>query len=199
MRAFLLAACLLLASPAFAQTPTSPSVDQPGGVYRLDPRHASVLFRIRHQDVSWFTARFDTKTAMLELDSEDVTRSRLTASVEGLNTGVLNREGERAFDAQITRALGDAPITFVSTAIERTGDDTARVSGDLTLNGQTHPATLDVRFSGSTNDLLRGGNRVLGFSATGTINREDWGVRDWRAFTGAEIEIVIEAEFVRQG
>lgn len=199
MRAFLLAACLLLASPAFAQTPTSPSVDQPGGVYRLDPRHASVLFRIRHQDVSWFTARFDTKTAMLELDSEDVARSRLTASVEGLNTGVLNREGERAFDAQITRALGDAPITFVSTAIERTGDDTARVSGDLTLNGQTHPATLDVRFSGSTNDLLRGGNRVLGFSATGTINREDWGVRDWRAFTGAEIEIVIEAEFVRQG
>lgn len=199
MRAFLLAACLLLASPAFAQTPTSPSVDQPGGVYRLDPRHASVLFRIRHQDISWFTARFDTKTAMLELDSEDVARSRLTASVEGLNTGVLNREGERAFDAQITRALGDAPITFVSTAIERTGDDTARVSGDLTLNGQTHPATLDVRFSGSTNDLLRGGNRVLGFSATGTINREDWGVRDWRAFTGAEIEIVIEAEFVRQG
>ena len=199
MRAFLLAACLLLASPAFAQTPTSPSVDQPGGVYRLDPRHASVLFRILHQDISWFTARIDTKTSMLELDSEDVARSRLTASVEGLNTGVLNREGERAFDAQITRALGDAPITFVSTAIERTGDDTARVSGDLTLNGQTHPATLDVRFSGSTNDLLRGGNRVLGFSATGTINREDWGVRDWRAFTGAEIEIVIEAEFVRQG
>ncbi len=199
MRAFLLAACLLLASPAFAQAPTSPSVDQPSGVYRLDSRHASVLFRIRHQDVSWFTARFDTKTAMLELDSDDVTRSRLTASVEDLNTGVLNREGERAFDAQITRALGDAPITFVSTAIERTGVDTARVSGDLTLNGQTHPATLDVRFSGSTNDLLRGGNRVLGFSATGTINREDWGVRDWRAFTGAEIEIVIEAEFVRQG
>lgn len=199
MRAFLLAACLLLASPALAQTPTSPSIDQPSGAYRLDPRHASVLFRIRHQNVSWFTARFDTKDATLELDSDDVTRSRLTASVEGLNTGVLNRDGERAFDAQITRALGDAPITFVSTAIERTGDDTARVSGDLTLNGQTHPATLDVRFSGSTNDLLRGGNRVLGFSATGTINREDWDVRDWRAFTGAEIEIVIEAEFVRQG
>ncbi len=199
MRTFLFAAILLLTTPAAAQTAPAVSVDQPSGVYRLDPRHASVLFRIRHMDLSWFTARFDTKDATLELNSDDVTQSRFTASVAGVNTGVLNRDGERAFDAQIDRAMGGAPITFTSTAIERTGEDTARVTGDLTLNGQTHPATFEVRFTGSTTDILRGGNRVLGFSAVGTIDRETWGMRDWRAFTGEQVEIVIEAEFVRQG
>jgi len=194
MRTVLLALCLL-ACPLAAH---AQAVDEPAGVYRLDPRHASVLFRIRHMDVSWFTARFDTKDATLELNSEDPAQSRLTASVDAINTGVLNRDGERAFDAQISRAFGGAPITFASTAIERTGETTARVTGDLTMNGETHPATLDVTFTGSTSDVLRGGRRVLGFSAVGTIDRTQWGLRDWRAFTGAEVQIVIEAELIRE-
>jgi len=204
MRALFVAACLVLVAPASAQeTPQAPgyqvAVDQPAGSYRLDPRHASVLFRIRHMGLSWFTARFDTKDATLELDRDDPSRSRLTASVDAtsVNTGVLNRDGERAFDQQIGRALGGASITFTSTAIERTGETTARVIGDLSMNGQTHPVTLDATFEGSTTDLLRGGNRVLGFSAVGEIDRTQWGVRDWGAFTGDTVQIVIEAEFVK--
>jgi polyisoprenoid-binding protein YceI len=205
MRALLIA-CLVFATSAYAQeTPPQPgpvqqtAVDEPGGAYRMDSRHASVLFRIRHMGLTWFTARFDTKEATLELDRDDPSRSRLTASVDAtsVDTGVLNREGERAFDAQIGRALGGGQITFASTAIERTGETTARVTGDLSMNGQTHPATLDVRFEGSTTDLLRGANRVLGFSAVGEIDRTQWGVEDWDAFTGETVQIVIEAEFVK--
>lgn len=201
-----------LTGAASAQTPPiaqpQPSadfpiaVDLPAGTYRLDPRHASVLFRIRHEGLSWFTARFDGKDATLTLDPADPSRSQLTASVvtDSVNTGVLNAQGERAFDRTIGRALGasETPsITFVSTAIERTGVATARIAGDLTMNGQTHPATLDATFLGDTNDLLRGNTRVLGFSAVGTIDRTQWGINDWRAFTGEEVQIVIEAELVR--
>lgn len=182
--------------------PYSVAVDLPAGTYRLDPRHASVLFRIRHQGLAWFTARFDGKDATLTLDPADPTRSQLSASVvtDSVNTGVLNPQGERAFDRSIARALGaeaTPAITFTSTAIERTGANTARITGDLTMNGQTHPATLDATFEGDTNDLLRGGARVLGFSAQGSIDRTQWGVNDWRAFTGSEVQIVIEAELVR--
>jgi polyisoprenoid-binding protein YceI len=88
-------------------------------------------------------------------------------------------------------------ISFVSTAIERTGEHSARVTGDLTMNGQTHPATLDVTFDGGTVDPLRGGAMVLGFSAHGVINRSQWGVGEWRAFTGDEVQFVIEAELVK--
>lgn len=221
MRAVLLSMCLALcacasvegsadAPPPFtATTPTTDasaaypiSVDLPAGSYRLDPRHATVLFRIRHMDLAWFTARFDTKDATLVLDPADPSRSQLTASIDAtsVNTGILNPLGERNFDRSIARALGaeqTPQISFVSTAIERTGVHTGRVTGDLTMNGQTHPATLDVTFAGGAVDPLRGGNQVLGFSAHGQIDRTQWGVNQWRAFTGAEVQIVIEAELVR--
>lgn len=200
-----------IAGAASAQTPTvAPpatatypiAVDLPAGTYRLDPRHASILFRIRHEGLSWFTARFDGKDATLTLDASDPSRSQLTASIvtDSVNTGVLNAQGERAFDRTIGRALGaeaNPAITFTSTAIERTGAATARITGDLSMNGQTHPATLDATFLGDTNDLLRGNARVIAFSATGSIDRTQWGVNDWRAFTGEEVQIVIEAELVR--
>lgn len=178
------------------------SVELPAGAYRLDARHASVLFRIRHMDLAWFTVRFDTKDATLELDPADPTRSRLTASVEAasVNTGVLNAQGERNFDRAIARALGaeaSPRIGFVSTAIVRTGAHTARITGDLTMNGQTHPATLDATFDGGTVDPLRGGAMVLGFSAHGVIDRTQWGVSEWGAFTGNDVQIVIEAELVK--
>ncbi|MGD9981321.1 MAG: YceI family protein [Hyphomonadaceae bacterium] len=195
--------------PFAAPTPTAApaadfpiAVDLPAGTYRLDPRHASVTFRIRHMGLAWFTARFDGKAATLTLDPADPSRSQLRASVDAdtVNTGVLNADGERAFDRSIGRALGEEAtptISFTSTAIERTGEHTARLTGDLIMNGQTHPATLEVRFDGGAVDPLRGGAQVLGFSAHGSINRTEWGVTEWRSFTGDEVQIVIEAELVK--
>lgn len=178
-----------------------PSVDLPAGAYRLDPRHATVTFRIRHMGLAWLTARFDDEAGELVLDPADPTRSRLTASVDAtsVSTGVPDQR-EGAFDRNVGNALGAArtqQITFASTAIARTGEHTARVSGDLTMNGQTHPAVLDVTFDGATVDPLRGGATVLGFSAHGVIDRTQWGVTEWSAFAGPEVQIVIEAEFVK--
>lgn len=209
---FALAACALTpgaeAPAPFTSAPTPAvaapeaydvAVDLPAGRYQLDRRHASVLFRIRHMELSWFTARFDTIDAALQLDAADPSRSQVTASVDAgaVNTSVVGANGARGFDEQIGRALGGAAIGFESTAIERTGRNTARVIGNLTMNGQTHPATLETTFGGGRIDPLRGGAMVLGFSAHGTIDRTQWGVNDWRAFTGDEVQIVIEAEFVR--
>jgi polyisoprenoid-binding protein YceI len=197
---FTAAATAPASAAGLEQLPAYPiPVDLPAGAYRLDPRHATVLFRVRHMQLAWLTARFDAEDATLELDPADPSRSRLTASVEAasVNAGVPN---EADFDRAIARALGAAAtprITFVSTAIERTGAHTARVTGDLTMNGQTHPASLDVTFDGGAIDPLRGGAMVLGFSAHGVISRSQWGVNAWRAFSGDEVQIVIEAELVK--
>ncbi|HYD89054.1 MAG TPA: YceI family protein [Vitreimonas sp.] len=188
------------AAPAAETYPIA--VDLPAGTYRLDPRHASVLFRIRHQALAYFVARFDTKDAAFEFDPADPSRSRLTASVDAasVNTGLVNNRGERSFDRSIGRALGaerTPQISFVSTAIERTGAHAARVTGDLTMNGQTHPMTLEVTFAGASIDPLRGGAQVLGFAGHGEIDRTLWGVGAWRGLAGDEVQIVIEAELVR--
>lgn len=193
------AAAPTAAAPQAAEYPIA--VDLPAGTYRIDPRHASVLFRIRHMQLAWFTARFDTVEGALELDPADPTRSRLTARVEAnsVNTNVLNAQGERSFDRQIARALGGQPVTFASTAIERTGRNTARVTGDLTMNGQTHPVTLEASFAGAAVDPLRGAQTVLGFSAHGVIDRTQWGVNDWSSFAGNDVQLIIEVELVRAG
>jgi polyisoprenoid-binding protein YceI len=180
----------------------SAPVDLPAGAYRLDPNHASVLFRIRHMDLAWFTGRFDTIAATLTLDAADPTLSELTASVgaASVNTGVLTAGGERHFDGVIARALGapaNAEIVLRSTRIERTGANDAVVTADLTLNGQTLPVTLNVTFDGARTDVLRGGAMVLGFSAHGLIDRTQWGVTQWREFTGEDVQIIIEAELVK--
>jgi polyisoprenoid-binding protein YceI len=189
-----------------AQTPSATdypiSVDLPAGTYRIDPKHTTVQFRIRHMDLSWFVARFDDRDASLEFDPSDPSHSTLTASVAAasVDTGLLNAQGERAFDQQIAHALGvdaTARITFASTAIERTGHYTARITGDLTMNGQTHPVTLDATFLAGRAVALRGGAVVLAFSARGSLDRTQWGVTEWRQFTGDTIEFSIDTELVR--
>jgi polyisoprenoid-binding protein YceI len=188
-------------APVEARSDYPVSIDLPGGTYRLDQRHASVIFRIRHMDLAWFTARFDARNATLQLDPSDPSRSGLSASVDAasVNTGVLNDDGERAFDAAIARAIGaeiTPQITFVSNRIERTGEFTALIHGDLTMNGETHPLTLNATFGGGRVDPLRGA-MAIGFSAYGQLNRSDWSVTQWALFTGDEVQIVIEAEFVK--
>jgi polyisoprenoid-binding protein YceI len=211
--AFLLSACASAPGAADVSEPPSASsavaaseaypasVDLPAGVYRLDPRHASVQFRIRHMSVGYFVARFDTKDATLTLDPDDPTRSQLTATIDpmSVNTGVLNAAGERNFDQSMGRALGGEPMTFTSTRIERTGRFTANVIGDLSINGVTRPATFAVTYHGGRTDPLRGGGMALGFEGRATITRSQWGVTQWAAFAADDVEIVIEAEFVRQG
>lgn len=179
------------------------AVDLPAGTYRLDNRHATVLFRIQHEHMHWFTARFNGKDATLVFTPQDPSQSHLTASVDAntVDTGVPGQTNN-AFDRSIGHALGgdtQQQITFTSTAIQRTGQYTARITGDLAMNGQTHPATLDASFDGGAIDPLRGGNQVLGFSAHGTIDRSQWGVNTWSSVTGNEVQIVIEAELVKSG
>jgi len=177
------------------------AVDLPAGTYRLDARHASVLFRIQHEHMHWFTARFDTKDATLVFNPQDPSQSHLTASVDAttINTGVPGQT-DRAFDRNVGRVLGSEAqpqITFTSTAIQRTGQYTARITGDLSMNGQAHPVTLETTFDGGAIDPLRGANQVLGFSAHGVIDRSQWGITQWSSVTGNDVQIVIEAELVK--
>ena len=188
-------------APASAPANYPVAVDLPAGTYRLDNRHATVLFRIQHEHMHWFTGRFNAKDATLVFNPQDPSQSHLTASIDAtsVDTGVPGQTNN-AFDHSIGRALGsDAQpqITFTSTSIQRTGQYTARITGDLAMNGQTHPAVFDVTFDGGAIDPLRGGNQVLGFSAHATIDRSQWGVNTWTSVTGTEVQIVIEAELVK--
>jgi polyisoprenoid-binding protein YceI len=159
-----------------------------------------VIWRILHQGLAWYTGRFNTVSPHLEFDSADPSRSTLEAHVDARSVDTDLPSGAADFNRNIANALGAASapdIVIRSTSIERTGARTARIHADLTWNEQTHPVILDAAFNGATHDILRGGKSVIGFSATTRIDRTQWGVSEWRMFTSADVEIVIEAEFVK--
>lgn len=179
------------------------AADAPAGAYTLDGRHASVVWRVRHQGLGLYTARFDTIAATLTFDPQNPAQSSLnvTIAANSVSTGLRNRNGELAFDHEIANVLGaeaNPNISFVSRAIQVTSPTTGLITGDLTLNGQTHPATIEATFQGGRFIQLRG-RHVLAFSGRTIINRSQWGAGSviFNQFAADDVEITIEAEFVK--
>lgn len=168
------------------------------GAYRLDPEHAALHFRINHLGFSDFIGRFETFDVSLDFDADNPGAARIDAAIDMRSLDIANDEfaatlmGPQWFDA------GRFPeARFQSTSIEITGDNTGRAHGDLTLKGVTAPVTLYIEFNGGGNDRLRGAY-VVGFSVHGRINRSTFGVDRFSGLIGDEVEIEIEAEFLRR-
>ncbi|GAM98769.1 protein yceI precursor [alpha proteobacterium U9-1i] len=156
--------------------------------------------------LSPFVGRFDTMRGTLTFDPRTPTNSALdiTIAANSVSTNVVGRDGAHTFDQQIARevfaAEANPDIRFVSRTITTTDPNTGLISGDLTFNGATHPATLETHFEGGRVDPLRGGY-VLAFTARTIIDRSQWGARFSNPIAngtvGNDVEILISAEFVK--
>lgn len=205
MRALLLGAAGAL---AIAAVSSAQDVVPPAGAYTLDKNHASVTWKVDHFGTSTYVARFDEFDAALTFDPANPAASTLdvTIDVSSLSLDFSDPNNPDLFKNELLgvpentpgRVFFEAPlyptITFTATGIEVTGDDTGRITGDLTMKGQTHPATLDVVFNGAREGF--GTPPVIGFSATTTILRSQWGMDTVVPLVGDEVEIEIEAEFI---
>lgn len=90
---------------------------------------------------------------------------------------------------------------FVSTRVEQIDETNGRLIGNLTIKGVTHEVALDVEYAGVAKSPW--GTESAGFSATGTLNRKDWGL-NWNqaletggVLVGDKINIEIELELVK--
>ncbi len=196
-------AAAALAAAGCAPTPVADFAAAPEGAYRLDPAHASVTWRVGHLNgLSRFVGRFDTIDAALDFDPDAPEESTLTATIDAasISTGLGDFDRQLANNGRLLDADDHPQIRFMSTRVTVTADNRAVVEGDLTLRGATAPVTLDVTFNGATRDPLRRGARVVGFSATATLRRSDFGADAYVNFgVSDEVEVWIEAEFIRDG
>ncbi|TPE53892.1 YceI family protein [Amaricoccus solimangrovi] len=198
-----LAAASAAASAAQAAEPALPKLDPaPAGLYASDPAHTSVIWSLEHSGLSHWTARFIDVDAKLDWKPADPTASTLRVAIDPakLRTDFPHPE-ETDFDGMIATNedfLAGAPLTFVSTSIERTGEKTGLVHGDLTMRGETHPVTLDVTFNGSMADHPFSHEAKVGFSAEARFNRSDWGMTVLLPFIGDEITLRIETQMIGQ-
>lgn len=206
-KAFLLPRLLLitlLMAPisAHAQTMT-PANDMPAGNYMLDKTHASLIWKVSHAGLTNYAARFTDIDATLTFDPQDPTKSKLIATVNPLSIQTDYPAGERDFNKELStdekwfNAVAFPKIRFESTRIEKTGEDTGKVYGNLTLLGVTKPLALDVTFNGAFAEQPFSKSPTLGFSATGSLTRSDWGLDTYTPLIGDEVTLQIEAELVQ--
>ncbi|MGD0193200.1 MAG: YceI family protein, partial [Rhizomicrobium sp.] len=90
--------------------------------------------------------------------------------------------------------------TFRSTSIVRTGPNTGRITGDLTIRNITRPVTLEATFNGGEQNPLND-SYAIGFRATATIKRSDYGMTSaaWSSFVSDDVQLIIEAMFQHSG
>jgi polyisoprenoid-binding protein YceI len=203
---------LLLASPAAAEAPladgTLPGAI-PAGVYRLDPTHSSLFFRVDHLGMSRYTARFTRLDATLEIDPAAPENAVLRATVDPLSLDTAYPLDDLDFDAVLTGpdwldAARHPEITFTSTTVRPTGPATAEVLGELELAGITLPILLDVTFNGGyAGHVYDPGGSRIGFSAAGMLQRSAFGLDFGIPAPGSTIgvgdrvDFFIEAELTR--
>ena len=155
---------------------TETAVEIPGyvaGTWTIDPVHSEVSFVVRHMMVSKVRGRFDKFEGTI-VTAPDPLQSSVTATVElsSVNTGEPNRDNHIR-SADFFEVESHPHLTFRSTGVRPDGDDFL-LDGDLTIRGTTKPVTLKLEVNGFGPDPF-GGTRA-GFSASGEINRNDFGV-----------------------
>ena len=203
MRVAAVVALLLLASCSLTGKQTTQSLQSlPSGAYQLEKPHASLLFRVKHMGLSYYTARMADFDATLDFDPKNPAASHVKAIINPLSV-----HAEHPTEANWDKRLGEdffegkefPQIVFDSTKVETTGEFTGKVTGDLTFMGETQPVTLDVTYNGSMDSAaLYQGRAAVGFSARGKFDRTEFGLTRYGSIIGDEVEVVIEVEFTKR-
>ncbi len=162
--------------------------------YHLDPNHTQVLARWEHFGFSHPSANFGQVEGALVYDADDVAASsvKVRLPLSGLDTFVPaldeHLRGQDFFDAEQYPA-----ITFDSTKVEAAGEGKLKVTGDLTIKGVTKSVVLDVTLNKAAVQPMTK-RPAIGFDATATIKRSDFGIVQFVPNVSDEITLRITTE-----
>ncbi len=148
------------------------------GDYTVDPSHSRLGFSARHAMVTTVRGRFSDFSGIAHVDSAVPANSSvsLTIAAGSIDTGVADRDNHLV-SADFFDVATYPEITFVSTQVERDGDDWT-ITGDLTMREVSRPVSIVFTATGSATDPF--GNRRIGFEGSVAVNRKDWGLT-WNA------------------
>jgi polyisoprenoid-binding protein YceI len=170
--------------------------------WNLDPSHSRIAFQVRHMVFAKVHGAFTSFSASLELDENDLTRSKLDVAIDAAS--IATNEEKRDLhlkSADFLDAEKFPKLLYKSKRIEKEGATYYRVVGDLTIHGITKEVPLAVEFGGKGKDPW--GNERMGFSAKAQINRTDFGLTWNQALeaggllVGEKVDIGIDLEVVK--
>jgi polyisoprenoid-binding protein YceI len=173
--------------------------------WTFDKAHTEIRFSWDHLGLSRKSGRFLDMEGTLEFTPTDPEAGGIDVSIRtaSIATGVKELD-DHLKSPDFFGAAANPKITFKSSGVTKTGDKTGEVNGDLTIAGVKKPVTLDVtwNFTGeyplSAVNASYQGKWVSGFSAKTTISRSDFGLKRAVPLISDDVQITIEAEFLRK-
>jgi polyisoprenoid-binding protein YceI len=171
--------------------------------WKTDPQHTHIEFMARHMMISKVRGLFESFDIQVNLDTEHPENAgvEVTIDASSINSRDPQRDGHLK-SPDFLDVENYPSVTFKSTRVERTGDNQAKLYGDLTIRDVAKPVVLDVTYTGRAKSPW--GAESIGFSADTTINRKDWGL-EWNQaletggwLVGNEIAIHVETELISE-
>jgi polyisoprenoid-binding protein YceI len=193
---------MLLSAPAVPAVPAAAAAAADTGrtVWQIDPAHSNIEFAIRHL-VGRVHGTFRDWNGTVQVDSGKWDQGSVEVTIQAASIFTDNdTRDEDLRSAHFFEVAKYPTLHFKSTKVEATGEK-LKIYGDLTIRDVTKPVELDGAFDG----LMRStdGDRI-GFDASTTINRNDWGVT-WNRMVeggglllGDDVQISVSVEAVRK-
>jgi polyisoprenoid-binding protein YceI len=169
-------------------------------IWKFDPMHTQVEFSAKHLGMMTVRGHFAEVSASGDIDVAQPERSTVEATINAASIRTHNEQRDNDLRSSTFLEIDKHPtMTFKSTNIEPAGTDRYKMTGDLTIKGNTRPVTLDVVKYGEFTDPNMG--HRIGYAAEGQINRRDFGMTfdmalDGKFIVSNEIKIQIEGELV---
>jgi polyisoprenoid-binding protein YceI len=165
--------------------------------YTLDSSHSQVVFDYQHLGFSTTTGMFSGFEGEIMFDEDAPENSSVNVSmpVMSMFTGWEAREDHFMSGDFFGAEEGDM-VTFTSTGIEVTGEDTAKITGDLTMNGVTKSVVLDAKLNQKGMHPMEN-KPWTGFDATTTVVRSDYNLGAFAPYVSDEVNVRISIEAMK--
>ncbi len=167
-------------------------------LWKIDPAHSEVNFKVRHMMISTVTGRFEKFDGKIEAEDDSFRNAQFTFSAEvaSINTNNKDRDTHLRSD-DFFGADDHAHLTFKSESF-----DGERMIGDITIKGKTQQIELEVNYNGTVTDPY--GQTKAGFEVEGQLSRKDFGLT-WNAVTEAgsvvvadKIKLIASLQYIKQ-
>lgn len=162
--------------------------------YEFDTVHSQIIFKINHLGFSNSFGKFPTFRGELTFDQDDWSNSSTKVEIKAASIDLENKKwNDHMKNADFFHVDKYSKLSFNSTKLEKTGDNTGVLHGDLTILDKTHPVSLDVTLNKAGIHPMSEQQHV-GFSARGTIKRSEWGMTYGVPAVADDVHIIIEVE-----
>lgn len=165
--------------------------------FKVDPGHSAVVFKVMHLGVGHVWGRFNDPAGTIVWDEQDPSKSKfeVTLQTSKVDTGNAGRDRHLRLP-DFFDAAKFPTITFKSTAISKSSDDSYEMVGDLSLHGVTKSITVPLKKIGEGDRGERFGHRI-GFEATFTIKRSEFGMNYMPEGIGDDVSVIVNLEAPR--